>query len=285
MKYYIVYQINNKINNMIYIGCHVTNNPKDKYMGSGTNIRKAIKQYGLENFDKSILYCFDNEQEMLDKEAELVNREFIAQDTNYNIIIGGRQFLTLDTVTVKDKNNNYYQVHKTDPRYLSGELVAITTNKAVVKDENQNIFQIDINNTQYLSGELKSIMIDKVIVKDKYNKTFQVDITDSKYLSGELVGCTKNMLSVKDKFGNVFFVNKNDSRYLSGELNFHWQDKKHTQETKNKMSEKAKLHIGELNSSFGTCWILKGVENKKIKKEELEKYLSLGWIKGRKINK
>jgi len=36
------------------------------------------------------------------------------------------------------------------------------------------------------------------------------------------------------------------------------------------------------NSSFGSCWITKDNENKKIKKEELENYLSVGWIKGRK---
>lgn len=52
MKNYIIYQITNKLNNMIYIGCHVTENVNDKYMGSGTNIRNAIKEFGKENFTK-----------------------------------------------------------------------------------------------------------------------------------------------------------------------------------------------------------------------------------------
>lgn len=47
------------------------------------------------------------------------------------------------------------------------------------------------------------------------------------------------------------------------------------------LSKKGK-GLGELNSQFGTCWITKDNNNKKIKKEELDKYLSDGWIKGRK---
>ena len=35
---------------------------------------------------------------------------------------------------------------------------------------------------------------------------------------------------------------------------------------------------------LGKCWIYKGDENKKIKKEELENFISLGWLKGRICN-
>jgi hypothetical protein len=38
---------------------------------------------------------------------------------------------------------------------------------------------------------------------------------------------------------------------------------------------------GPRNSQYGTCWITKGGLNKKIKKEELESYVSLGWAHGR----
>jgi len=40
---------------------------------------------------------------------------------------------------------------------------------------------------------------------------------------------------------------------------------------------------GSKNSQFGTCWITDGTNNKKIKKEELDEYLNLGYTRGRKF--
>ena len=40
---------------------------------------------------------------------------------------------------------------------------------------------------------------------------------------------------------------------------------------------------GANNSQFGSCWITKDYENKKIKKEDLDLFLNLGWVKGRYI--
>lgn len=59
--------------------------------------------------------------------------------------------------------------------------------------------------------------------------------------------------------------------------------KKHSDETKKLMSEKAKERVGEKNSQFGTCWINNGKEAKKIKKEDLNTWLDNGWVKGRKL--
>ena len=63
-----------------------------------------------------------------------------------------------------------------------------------------------------------------------------------------------------------------------------WNGAKHTNETIQKMKEVKKgWGIGETNSQYGTCWITKNNENKKIKKDEIESYLLLGWVKGRKL--
>ena len=60
--------------------------------------------------------------------------------------------------------------------------------------------------------------------------------------------------------------------------------KKHSEETKQLMSESSKgMGIGKANSQYGTCWITKDGLNKKINKEELDKWIGEGWIKGRKL--
>jgi len=89
-KYYIVYKTTNNITGKFYIGQHRTSNLEDGYLGSGKRLRRAIKYYGKENFTREILFSFDNEDDMYQKEAELVNEEFIKRDDVYNLTLGGK---------------------------------------------------------------------------------------------------------------------------------------------------------------------------------------------------
>jgi hypothetical protein len=81
---YIIYCTTNIVNNKIYIGFHATENPEifDGYIGNGVYVNKpstymnpkyafhyAVKKYGTDNFKRSILYIFDNEEEALKKEV------------------------------------------------------------------------------------------------------------------------------------------------------------------------------------------------------------------------
>lgn len=122
-KHYIIYKITNVTNDKIYIGCHLTHNLDDDYLGSGTEIRKEIKKLGKKFFKKEILFIYDNRKEMLAKERELVTREFCHSLNTYNLIIGGGGYSVEGRVCVKDKDGNVFQIYCDDPRYLSGELV------------------------------------------------------------------------------------------------------------------------------------------------------------------
>ena len=83
--FYTVYKITNNINQKYYIGMHKTSNLEDGYMGSGKLIKKAIQKYSIENFTKDILHIFDNEEDMKNKEKELV----VINEMSYNLCDGG----------------------------------------------------------------------------------------------------------------------------------------------------------------------------------------------------
>lgn len=87
--FYTIYKIYNKLDGKIYIGKHQTKDLNDAYMGSGKQLKRAQKKHGIENFEKEILFQFDNEQEMNAKEAELVTEEFCLREDTYNLCPGG----------------------------------------------------------------------------------------------------------------------------------------------------------------------------------------------------
>lgn len=73
-------------------------------------------------------------------------------------------------------------------------------------------------------------------------------------------------------------VSKDSSKFAT------FKNKIHKASTKELMSlSKKGKGIKESNSQFGTCWVQKENQNKKIKSNELQSYLSLGWEKGRTL--
>jgi hypothetical protein len=86
---FIVYQTTNKINYKKYIGIHKCQDYDDGYMGSGTAFKAALSKYGKSNFYRHILFVYDNAEDALNKERELVNDDIVNSDEYYNLINGG----------------------------------------------------------------------------------------------------------------------------------------------------------------------------------------------------
>jgi hypothetical protein len=142
----------------------------------------------------------------------------------------------------------------------------------------------------FVQDSFSGIRVVKFFNKEKYiEKNYGIKVSHEKFL---------NKLKTDKTFKKEFY-NK-----VSNTLKLLWNDeiyvqlhkannpffngtaflgKTHKEETKRKIGDKTKLtQKGELNSQYGTCWIIKEEISKKIKKEELESYLKEGWIKGRK---
>ena len=208
-KFYYVYKITNMLNHKIYIGCHSTFDIDDGYMGSGKYINYAINKYGLEYFKKEILAYYTNADDMFAAETVIVNREFIKEDTNYNLAEGGaggfkgdacysspiRSKKISDTqrgkVMAKTVDNDIVKVDISDPRLITKELVGSTTGRAVVKNTDGTIFQVDKNDSRIASGELVGVTKGLSVMKDINGIRYQVSKNDPRIVSGELVGNTR----------------------------------------------------------------------------------------------
>jgi hypothetical protein len=88
--YYLIYKTTNLVNGKEYIGKHQTKVIDDGYLGSGKNLKRAIKKYGVDNFKKTILFTFSLESDMVNKEIELVTEDYCSRSDTYNICPGGR---------------------------------------------------------------------------------------------------------------------------------------------------------------------------------------------------
>lgn len=88
--FYCIYKITNKINSKTYIGQHKYKDLNDSYMGSGFLLAKAKIKYGIENFEKDILYSRIRDKETADSmEKFAIKKERSIGKAEYNIADGG----------------------------------------------------------------------------------------------------------------------------------------------------------------------------------------------------
>ena len=202
---------------------------------------------------------------------------------------GGDCLITTGTTTVIDSKGNTFRVPVDDPMMYI-EYKPIASDRVYCLDTADNQYKIvDIVEFRHNRDRYVSQLDNMIIVRDiMTGKSMQV--SREEYCSNKtkyLTPSTDKVL-VKDAKGNFFQVRKDDNRLLNGELTLFWKNRKHTQETKNKISDtfrKNKHQQGEKNSQYGTCWVMKGEASKKIKKDDLDIYINDGWVKGRKCKK
>ena len=90
--FYVIYETANKLTGQKYRGCHATENLDDAYLGSGVHFKRAVKKYGRENFERTILLVCKTLEEMIEQEALYVNEEWVADPNTYNLQTGGLNY-------------------------------------------------------------------------------------------------------------------------------------------------------------------------------------------------
>ena len=123
---YYIYRITNKINGKTYIGQHKYNKLNDKYMGSGKLIIKAKQKYGVENFEKEILYSSIQYKETADDiERFAIAKERALGKAEYNIADGGQGGNLGEEINKKlrGENNPFYgKKHSEKTRRMLSEM-------------------------------------------------------------------------------------------------------------------------------------------------------------------
>lgn len=266
--YFYLYKITNELNGMIYIGAHTTKNLDDGYMGSSKRLKDDIATYGIQYFKKEILEYFDNKDDLMLRESQIVTKDFCKRKDVYNSKPGG--FGGFDHLIEHHKENLMVKVKDT------GECHWIPRQEYYDNKEKYEIINSLKNHVMVREKDSKQY---KRISVEEYHKNKEKYITTGNdFMKGKTI--------FVDKMGNTFSCHVNDKRVLNGELVPLWTGKKHTEETKKKIGKKNAIHQkGTGNSHYGCCWIYNEElkQSKSIKKEDLSLYEQHGWIKGRKM--
>lgn len=88
-KYHFIYKTTNLLNGKYYVGMHSTANLKDGYLGSGTQLGRAIRKYGKEAFQIKILEFLTDREVLGQREKVIVTEEIIDDPLCMNLKVGG----------------------------------------------------------------------------------------------------------------------------------------------------------------------------------------------------
>lgn len=99
---HLIYKVTNKLNGKIYIGqkSYVGEPSMENYYGGGVEIKRAVKKYGRENFDREILYSRIRDQATADSMEMWTIEKYDSTNPKigYNISKGGKvSEITTDT--------------------------------------------------------------------------------------------------------------------------------------------------------------------------------------------
>lgn len=288
--YGYIYKTTNLINNKIYIGQHRYNLPilDEKYLGSGKLILEAINKYGKENFSCKLLEICETEKELNDKEIYWISF-YNSTDTEigYNISQGG--FVPRLS---SELNGMYGKHHSEDTKKILSEKRKL--NPRIFQSQEEREKRSKTLEGHEVSEEtrekLRKYNLNKIsITNGVINKTILPEYLDE-YIKQ---GFYKGRIKVK-KEPRIWVTNDTEQHLIKFEdLNTYISKGYYRGKLKSKVSVWNKglsgykcnnSRPGKLNPRYGVkrAWVYKDDENRQVKLEELEYFLSNGYKRGRK---
>jgi group I intron endonuclease len=241
MKNFIIYEITNKINGKSYIGQYSGKSFKT-YFGSGKLIKYAIKKYGIDNFEKVILEECTNKEELNEKEIFWIKQKETIQN-GYNLIEGGTGG---DLSNFIDYNEEWREKQRKNAKNYWANL-----NEDERKIRSNNVSS-EKNGMYGKVGFWKDKKLSEEMIKKMLNNRRSFLGEDNPNWKGgkSIVYCE---CGKKIGYGHTH-CNKCRPR---SEKNNPFYGKTHTDETKNKLSEK---RIGTYNGEQNIPIIIDNVE-------------------------
>lgn len=184
----------------------------------------------------------------------------------------------------------YIGMHSTDnldDGYMgSGNRLRLAIRKHGKENFVREIIEYCESRKELASRESEIVNLNEIAKIECMNMRVGGDGGHSKAGNDAFIDKLKTTPEFKEEFSKKA-INRNLRLHKEGILkpwneNYDWTGKKHSEETKKKMS-KSKLGqgIGKNNSQYGTMWITNDIENRKITKSSI---IPTGWRKGRVIN-
>lgn len=85
-----IYKTTNLINGKIYVGLHQNTEFNENYFGSGKLLKKAVKKYGLTNFECEVIEWCETKEKLAQREVHWISKlEAKVKGTGYNLHEGG----------------------------------------------------------------------------------------------------------------------------------------------------------------------------------------------------
>ena len=207
-------------------------------------------------------------------------------------------FYTIYKITNKLNNKFYIGMHKTtnlnDGYMGSGKLIQRAIEKHGAENFTKEILHVFDNETDMRNKEKELVILSENSYNLLEGGKGGFGFVNSKRLNGTPEGRKLGGIISSRKETNAFYNLSDDAikkRVETKKQKYRIQEytaaarlrcNEEDAMTKRKQTFNMIEHQrGKNNSQYGSCWITNGKENKKIKKEELDKYLELGYNKGR----